>query len=70
MIPNAFKRSQLNPELFKLAEIMQLSKIQLNWRIWRMVASRSVILWETSKLLACLVEQFGSGINFLCSDLT
>ena len=29
-----------------LAEIVQLSKIQLNWRIWRMAASRSVTLWD------------------------
>ena len=27
-------------------------------------------VWDTSKLLACLVEQFGGGINFVCSDLT
>ena len=27
-------------------------------------------VWDTSKLLACLVEQFGGGINFVFSDLT
>ena len=25
---------------------------------------------DSLKLLACLVEQFGGGINFTCSDLT
>jgi len=39
-----------------------------------MAASKSVILCDGTsgylELLACLVEQFGGGINFLCSDLT
>ena len=26
-------------------------------------------VWD-AKLLACFVEQFGGGINFVCSDLT
>ena len=38
---------------------------------WRMAASKSGMgRLDTSKLLACLVEQFGGGINFVCSDLT
>ena len=53
---------------------MQLSKIQLIWRSWRMAASRSVTsemdILDTLKLLACLVKQFGGSINLTGSDLT
>ena len=50
---------------------MQLSKMQLIWRSWRMAASRSVPLrWDVLnalKLLACLVKQFGG--SFTGDDL-
>ena len=34
------------PRLSGLAEIVQLSRMQLNWRSWRVAVSRSVILWD------------------------
>ena len=56
-------------------DLCKLSKMQLNWRIWRMASFKvsDPLRWDgldVLKLLACLVEQFGSGIDFTGSDLT
>ena len=53
---------------------MQLSKTQLKLThlAYRSLKVSDPLwdIWDTSKLPACFVKQFGGGINFFCSDLT